>query len=330
MRHQILTALLLAAGVANASSPSGFGVEVLVDGRERPEYVARGTVYVEALRGRDYAVRLSNPTGTRVAVALSVDGLNTIDSRRTTARDARKWVLAPYETVIIPGWQVSNASSRKFFFTGERGSYGAALGKTQDLGVIEAVFFRERLPYRVQRWWKEGKSQERISSSERGREGAAGEDQRRSEGKDEERISSNEEIGAPLAAPPLTLAEASPRDPSKKRFSSDGAAGEGQLAQNEPSGIARDHSQKSLLSSPSPSSKLSDEYAATGMGRHTQFGVTRVDLELETEPAAVVRLRYEFRPQLIALGVLPRDPDPSRIARREHARGFEEFCPEVK
>ncbi len=157
MRHQILTALLLAAGAANASSPSGFGLDVLVDGRERPEYAARGTVYVEALRGHDYALRLSNPTGTRIAVALSVDGLNTLDSRHTAARDARKWVLAPYETVIIPGWQVSNAASRKFVFTGERGSYGAALGKTQDLGVIEAVFFRERLPYRVERWWKEGR-----------------------------------------------------------------------------------------------------------------------------------------------------------------------------
>ncbi len=167
MRHQILTALLLAAGAANASSPSGFGLDVLVDGRERPEYAARGTVYVEALRGRDYALRLSNPTGTRIAVALSVDGLNTIDSRRTTARDARKWVLAPYETVVIPGWQVSNAASRKFVFTGERGSYGAALGKTQDLGVIEAVFFRERLPYRVERRWKEEDG--RISSNEKRR-----------------------------------------------------------------------------------------------------------------------------------------------------------------
>jgi hypothetical protein len=293
MRHQILTALLLAAGAANGSSPSGFSLDVLVDGHERPEYAARGTVYVEALRGRDYALRLSNPTGTRIAVALSVDGLNTLDSRRTSARDARKWVLAPYETVVIPGWQVSNAASRKFVFTGERGSYGAALGKTQDLGVIEAVFFRERLPYRVERRWREGK--------------------------DEGRISSNESAG-PAAVAPAAPGRGDERDTSKNRHSSDGAAAEGQLAQNEPS----------LSSSPSPSSKLSDEYAATGMGRKTQFGVTQVDLELEAGPAAVVRLRYEFRPQLVALGVLPRDPDPSRLARREGSRGFEEFCPEMK
>ncbi len=303
MRHQILTALLLAAGAANASSSSGFGLEVLVDGRERPEYEARGTVYVEALRGRDYALRLSNPTGTRVAVALSVDGLNTIDSRRTSARDARKWVLAPYETVVIPGWQVSTAASRKFFFTGERGSYGAALGKTKDLGVLEAVFFRERLPYRIERRWRKGKDQEEISSNE------------------------NEDSAA---AAPAVPSRGGDRDLSKQSSSSEGAAEKGKLSQNEPSGTARDHSQKSLSSSSSPSSALSDEYAATGMGRKTQFGVTQVDLDLETEPAAVVRLRYEFRPQLIALGVLPRDPDSSRIARRERARGFEEFCPEVR
>jgi hypothetical protein len=294
MRQQILTALLLAAGAANASSPSGFGLDVLVDGRERPEFAARGAVYVEALRGHDYALRLSNPTGTRVAVALSVDGLNTIDAKHTSASDARKWVLAPYETVVIPGWQVSNATSRKFVFTGERGSYGAALGKTEDLGVIEAVFFREK-PL-----WRETRG---FSANEKYRVGAARDDEGSGAGKEE--ISSNDKKNRAGAAPPSAQAEAS----------------------------ARDHSQKSSSSSSSSSAPipaLSDEYAATGMGSQTRFGVTRVDLELEKEPAAVVRLRYEFRPQLIALGVLPRDPDPSRVARREHARGFEEFCPEVR
>jgi len=155
-------------------------------------------------------------------------------------------------------------------------------------------------------------------------------DQRQSEAKDEERISLNEKNGRAGAAPPDAMAEASPRDPSKQSASSEGAAERGQLAQDEPSGMPMDHSQKSFSSPPSSSPNVNDEYAATGMGRRTQFGVTQVDLELETEPSAVVRLRYEFRPQLIALGVLPRDPDPSRIARREHARGFEEFCPEVK
>jgi hypothetical protein len=278
MRHQILAAILLAAGAARASGPSGFGLEVLVDGVPRPELSGRGALYVEALRGHSYSLRLSNPTGSRVAVALSVDGLNTLDASRTTASAARKWVLAPYETVVIPGWQVSSAASRAFVFTGERGSYGAKLGKTDDLGVIEAIFYRERLPWRVEK--------PRFS--------------------EEERSSMNEKDDGMVAAP------ASP----------DRSA-------------ARDHSKPSSSSSSQPldsssGAKLSDEYAATGMGSRTRFGVTQVDLDLESAPSSVVRLRYEFRPQLVALGVLPREDDPSRIARRERARGFDDFCPEVR
>ncbi len=200
MRHQVLTALLLAAGAANASSPSGFGLDVLVNGSPRPEFAARGTVYVEALKGRDFALRLSNPTGVRVAVALSVDGLNTIDAKHTSSRDARKWVLAPYETVIIPGWQVNNAVSRKFVFTGERGSYGASLGKTEDLGIIEAVFYREKLPYRSVRWREK---QEDKDKRQEDREISLNERERRPDAP-----ASGELQGA---APPMTLTESSVR-----------------------------------------------------------------------------------------------------------------------
>lgn len=256
-----LLSFLLAAAPALASPPAGFGLEVLVDGARRPEYAARGTIYVEALRGRDFSLRLTNPLGVRVAVALSVDGLNTIDAKHTSAQEARKWVLDPYQTVVIPGWQVSGDTSRKFTFTGETRSYGAALGQMANLGTIEAVFFREKPAYRVGQRWSGTREEEKISA------------------------------GAP--------------------------APEAQAAG------ALDHSQKS---SPS-SSSLSDELAATGIGRRTRFDVTRVSLDLEETPAASVRLRYEFRPQLVALGVLPRETrDP--IARREAARGFEDFCPE--
>ena len=60
--------------------------------------------------------------------------------------DARKWVLDPYETVTISGWQTSQLEARRFEFTTEARSYGQALGKTANLGVISAVFFRERVP----------------------------------------------------------------------------------------------------------------------------------------------------------------------------------------
>lgn len=121
----------------------GFQVEVLVNGRRAQEYHARGRVYVEALNGAEYEVRISNPLPHRVAVALSVDGLNTIDARRTTAWNASKWVIEPYGSITVSGWQMSTQRARRFYFTSEQDSYGAKLGQTANLGVISAVFFRE-------------------------------------------------------------------------------------------------------------------------------------------------------------------------------------------
>jgi hypothetical protein len=125
---------------------SGFNIEVLVNGRPQYEYQARGRRYVEAIEGAEYEVRLRNPLPYRVAVALSVDGLNTIDARRTSAWNASKWVIEPYGSISIGGWQMSSQRARRFYFTSERDSYGAKLGQTANLGVISAVFFRERRP----------------------------------------------------------------------------------------------------------------------------------------------------------------------------------------
>ena len=86
----VMKALLLSLFVATnalAAGTSGFGLQVLVSGEPRPEYNARGNVYVEAIRGSEYSLRVTNPTPYRVAVALSVDGLNTIDAKHTDARD---------------------------------------------------------------------------------------------------------------------------------------------------------------------------------------------------------------------------------------------------
>jgi hypothetical protein len=124
----------------------GFGVEVLVSGGPLEVLYGRGRSYVEAREGAEYDLVLRNPLPVRVAVALSVDGLNTIDAKRTSAWDASKWVIEPYSTIRISGWQMSSTRARRFYFTTERDSYAARLGRRSDLGVITAVFFRESRP----------------------------------------------------------------------------------------------------------------------------------------------------------------------------------------
>lgn len=139
------TAILQKRPVERTTRPyQGFELDVIVDGRPLNEYYSRGRTYVEAIQGAEYELRLRNNSVDRVAVALSVDGLNTIDARHTSAWNASKWVLEPYQTITISGWQMSSERARRFYFTNERDSYGAKLGQTANLGVIAAVFFRER------------------------------------------------------------------------------------------------------------------------------------------------------------------------------------------
>src|ERR1044072_3173818 len=121
-----------------------FELEVLVDGRPLTEYRNHGRTYVEAERGAEYELRLRNSSPDRVAVALSVDGLNTIDALQTSAWNASKWVIEPYQTITIGGWQMSSERARRFYFTTERDSYAGKLGQDGDFGVVSAVVFRGR------------------------------------------------------------------------------------------------------------------------------------------------------------------------------------------
>lgn len=250
-------ALLIAAALPAAASESSAPraaevVTILVDGVAQRSIAHGGRWYVEARKGKEYSIRLRNPFPVRVAVALSVDGLNTIDARETTAAGARKWVLDPHETVVISGWQTSQTQARRFEFTTEENSYGQALGRTANLGVISAVFFKERVAADMRGSWNPARRQ-------------------------------------PAPAAPAAESAAGARDESRAK----------------------------------------EEYAATGMGRATDHAVEQVWLDLETAPSQVVNIRYEFRPQLVKLGVLPSSPTVDPLARRERARGFEPgFCPE--
>ncbi len=251
MTRSFRTAILLpcafaAAAALRAHDGAGFDISVLVDGRPVPEYVGRGRVYIEALKGKEFTIRLSNPTSERVAVALSVDGRNVVDAKRTTELAASKWVLDPGQVADIPGWQVSGETARKFFFTETGKSYAAWLCDTANVGTIEAVFFREKRRQATIRFKDEAAAERRTD--------------------------------APAAA----------------------GAPEAKARQN---------------------SRAADDYAATGIGDQTRFPVQWVAFDEDPNPAARIAIRYEYRPQLVRLGVIPRDDE--ELFARERSRGFE-------
>ncbi len=245
----VLVVIGLFTGVAQDSTaqrviqkPSpNFELDVLVNGRPVAEYYARGRTYVEAIQGAEYELRVRNPSPDRVAVALSVDGLNTIDARHTSAWNASKWVIEPYQTITISGWQMSSERARRFYFTNERDSYGAKLGQTANLGNISAVFFRER-----RREVTIARPQEAPASKSRRAEGTL-----------------DSRSAAPL------------RD--------------------------------------------DDEYAATGIGRNVRNDVRWVNMDLDSNAAGEVTIRYEYYSALLRLGVVPRQ---TTLQGREDSRGF--------
>jgi hypothetical protein len=65
-------------------------------------------------------------------------------------------------------------------------------------------------------------------------------------------------------------------------------------------------------------------YPGTGWGQRTHDPVVLVSFDPESEPGERVTLRYEYRPALVALGVLPRRELPrDRLGERDHAEaGF--------
>jgi hypothetical protein len=78
-----------------------------------------------------------------------------------------------------------------------------------------------------------------------------------------------------------------------------------------------------------PSGYLQSDWEFATNSRRTDHAVTQVWLDLEDAPAQMVNIRYEFRPQLVRLSILPPAPTADPLQRRERARGFEPgFCPE--
>lgn len=128
--------------------PFYFRVEIVADDEGvKPETNKNGAPFVTAAPGERYSVRLYNPLPVRVAVNLTVDGLNAISGQPSGIADGDKWMIEPNSFITIPGWQVSGGEARRFFFTDKPKSYakwrGDVTGKdlSANCGVIGAAYF---------------------------------------------------------------------------------------------------------------------------------------------------------------------------------------------
>jgi hypothetical protein len=134
-------------GVAKAQGPADL-VDLQVVDRETGQPLRTwrhdGRLFVAGQPGARYALRVTNHTGGRVLVVMSVDGVNIITGQ-TAGYGQTGYVFSPYQSFDVSGWRKSETEVAAFTFAPLPQSYAARTGRPGDIGVIGVAAFRERL-----------------------------------------------------------------------------------------------------------------------------------------------------------------------------------------
>lgn len=149
MFRRFATAALFMALAACTSAQARPLVDIGVVDRDRGDWLGqihhRGQDWIEGEPGHRYSVRLTNTTGGRVLVVLSVDGVNAVTGQTAHPSQAG-YVLEPWESTEINGWRKSLDDVAQFVFTDLPDSYAARTGRPDNVGVIGIAVFEEARP----------------------------------------------------------------------------------------------------------------------------------------------------------------------------------------
>jgi hypothetical protein len=105
---------------------------------------SRARHIVTAEHGSRYEVILKNDARRAVEVVVSVDGLDAMDGKPASLKK-RGYILAPFETLAVPGFRTSASSVAAFRFGGMFDSFGHRRhGTTTNAGVVGVVVFDEK------------------------------------------------------------------------------------------------------------------------------------------------------------------------------------------
>ncbi|GAB3755286.1 hypothetical protein [Lysobacter olei] len=148
LRSTLLLAasLLAACALPVAARPR---VELSVIDRDQGDWLApvrhRGQDWIAGTPGHRYSVRLTNTSGERVLVVLSVDGVNAVTGQTAHPSQAG-YVLGPWQSTEVNGWRKSLDDVAQFVFTDLPDSYAARTGRPDNVGVIGIAVFAEARP----------------------------------------------------------------------------------------------------------------------------------------------------------------------------------------
>ncbi|MEO7335589.1 MAG: hypothetical protein ABIV63_03320 [Caldimonas sp.] len=288
MRRALLASGVLAflvTGLPACAAGNLVDVQILdrSDGHLLPPYRHRGSSYIVGQPGNRYAVQLTNRTGARVLVVLSIDGVNAV-SGETAEVGQTGYVLAPFQSTEVTGWRKGWTEAAAFYFTALADSYAARTGRPDNVGVIGAAVFRERVPV----------AEPFVGSIAPDRSRAEGRAFAANGGSPDERAASADAAANRASLSQLSRSTGAAPSPAT-------APAQDRIAPQE-----AERREKAAMS----------ERLGTGHGEREYSPVSQTAFERATpRPADVVRVRYDSYANLLALGVVgPRreslDPQP--------------------
>src|SRR5580693_815901 len=131
-RRTLLATAIAALCLGGAACAHADPVDLTVIDRDtgQPLRVWRhhGRLFVAGEPGERYGLRVTNHTGGRVLVVLSVDGVNVLTGE-TAAWDQRGYVFDAYASDEVSGWRKSNSEIAAFAFAPLPQSYAARTGR---------------------------------------------------------------------------------------------------------------------------------------------------------------------------------------------------------
>jgi hypothetical protein len=276
----VVCVLAAAATWGNSAWAIGRLADVTVTDRSTgaalPVHYHRGEYWVAGVPGAKYAIDVRNASGRRVLAVTSVDGVNVVSGETASIKQSG-YVFEAWQRYGITGWRKSNNDVAAFEFTAPPNSYAERTGRPRDVGVIGLALFLERLPVPVQMvpvpvLPYHSRSEQRESAAP-----------------------------ADSAAPPSPVAPAPSLAPTVQGAA--GAMGSAAPARRSPD-AALGSADKAVATQAAP--KL-----GTGHGERESSYVSHTDFERErNRPNEVIRIRYDSRENLVAMGVLPQPRPP--------------------
>jgi hypothetical protein len=113
-------------------------------GVQLPAFLHLGSLYFAGQQGERYDLRLTNNTGERVEVVITVDGRDVISGELGNYKRQRGYVLDAWSSVVISGYRQSLEQVAAFRFSDLGNSYTALRGSPEHAGVVGVAVFTEK------------------------------------------------------------------------------------------------------------------------------------------------------------------------------------------